>query len=287
MFFEQQTIGSDDDSFSRGRCGRRRAIGAFAGLDVAFGPQGAGCAMTGIGATFVVVLLLSAVHLLAIEIRPGKWLSGSGWLSFAGGLSTAYVFVHIIPDLAERQQDLSEVGPGLLAEREVFLAALSGLVAYYGLEHVARKYSTSEGDEHSAERSMHVGLWLHAIAFSLYSVVIGYLLSQQTQVAVTELAAFAVAFGLHFFVNDQSLQRHHGSLHKSRVRWMLAGSVVLGWLVGAFLPIPDAHVTFVYAFLAGGMILNILKEELPEERRGHVGAFVMGAVAYGAIALAA
>ncbi len=243
--------------------------------------------MTGLWATFAVVLLLSAVHLLAIEIRPGRRLSGRGWLSFAGGISTAYVFIHIIPDLAERQEDISAIGRGLVAEREVFLAALAGLVAYYALEHMARQYSAGNEDDASPERRMHVGLWLHAIAFALYSAVIGYLLSQQTEVPVSELAAFGVAFSLHFFVNDQSLQRHHGILHRGRVRWMLAGSVILGWLAGAFLPIPDAHVTFVYAFLAGGMILNILKEELPEERRGHVGAFVAGALVYGVIALAA
>lgn len=97
--------------------------------------------------------------------------------------------------------------------------------------------------------------------------------------------AFAIAFGLHFFVNDQSLRRHHGDFHDSKIRWLLAGAVPLGWSAGMLLPVSDEQVTVVYAFLAGGMTLNILKEELPEERQGVVIAFVSGAAFFATVGL--
>lgn len=41
------------------------------------------------------------------------------------------------------------------------------------------------------------------------------------------------------------------------------------------------------AFLAGGVVLNVLKEELPEERESSFGAFAVGATLYAAIVLVA
>lgn len=42
-----------------------------------------------------------------------------------------------------------------------------------------------------------------------------------------------------------------------------------------------------FAFLAGGMILNVLKEELPEERESRFTAFLSGAAGYAALLLLA
>ncbi len=39
------------------------------------------------------------------------------------------------------------------------------------------------------------------------------------------------------------------------------------------------------AFLAGGIILNVLKEELPEERESRFGAFFVGSLLYSVLLL--
>ena len=41
----------------------------------------------------------------------------------------------------------------------------------------------------------------------------------------------------------------------------------------------------LFAFLAGGIILNVLKEELPEDRQSRFSAFALGAIAYAAVLL--
>lgn len=241
--------------------------------------------MEGAWASLAVVALLSAVHLFAPEISPNGRLSGRRWLSFAGGVSAGYVFLHILPDLAQRQASHPGFGITLLAGREVFLMALCGLVAFYSLENLARRSVPGLKESVASGSKTSPRLWFHAMAFALYSAVVGYLLTLALDKQTLTLAAFAIAFSLHFFVNDQSLRRHHGDFHDSNIRWILAGSVPLGWFAGALLPIADDHVTIVYAFLAGGMILNILKEELPEERRGTVGAFLSGTVLFATVGL--
>ena len=41
----------------------------------------------------------------------------------------------------------------------------------------------------------------------------------------------------------------------------------------------------LFAFLAGGIVLNVLKEELPRERKSRFWAFALGTVAYAALLL--
>jgi hypothetical protein len=48
---------------------------------------------------------------------------------------------------------------------------------------------------------------------------------------------------------------------------------------------PGAGFATMFAFLAGGIILNVLKEELPEERESRFSAFTAGTAAYAALLL--
>ncbi len=41
----------------------------------------------------------------------------------------------------------------------------------------------------------------------------------------------------------------------------------------------------LFAYLAGGVIMNVLKEELPQERKSRFWAFAIGAGAYSVILL--
>ena len=52
-----------------------------------------------------------------------------------------------------------------------------------------------------------------------------------------------------------------------RGRWVLAAAVAVGWVAGLATAIGEAVIGSLFAFLAGGIVLNVLKEELPEERK--------------------
>ena len=124
--------------------------------------------------------------------------------------------------------------------------------------------------------------WIHIASFSVYNAVIGYLLVHREG----SLIFFFVAMTLHFVVNDRSLREHHRDLYHRMGRWLLAGAVVVGWILGAFTEISEAALAVLIGFLAGGVILNVLKEELPEERRSRFSAFVLGAAACSTLLLA-
>ena len=69
-------------------------------------------------------------------------------------------------------------------------------------------------------------------------------------------------------------------------RWLLAIAVIIGWLIGIVTEINQAFVAVLFAFLAGGIVLNVLKEELPEERESCFWSFAFGTISYAILLLA-
>ncbi len=51
---------------------------------------------------------LAVVHLFSGKLRFLEGIPRSIWLSMAGGISVAYVFVHLLPELAEEQEAIRE-----------------------------------------------------------------------------------------------------------------------------------------------------------------------------------
>lgn len=232
----------------------------------------------------LLALGLAVVHLFASRLKFLGVVPRSRWLSMAGGASVAYVFLHLFPEMAASQQRLEAEGVGPLeTSTEIYLLALLGLAAFYGLERTVRK-SRGETPEPGGEKRTGPGLfWLHVISFALYNALVGYLLLHREDSSLRGLLLFFLAMALHFLVNDFGLREHHKSSYDRKGRWVLALAVLLGWVVGTAVEIDELHVALLFAFLAGGIILNVLKEELPEDRESRFSAFVVGAMAYGVL----
>jgi hypothetical protein len=58
--------------------------------------------------------LLALVHLLASRLRFLRVQPRSVWLSVGGGISVAYVFLHLLPELQEHQQTIGGAAGGVL-----------------------------------------------------------------------------------------------------------------------------------------------------------------------------
>jgi hypothetical protein len=101
---------------------------------------------------------------------------------------------------------------------------------------------------------------------AVYTALIGYLFLHRLAAGLEDLLLFFVAMALHFVVNDHGLREHHKEAYLRKGRWVLAAAVVLGWVVGLLTEIPEVAIAVLTAFLAGSVIMNVLKEELPEER---------------------
>lgn len=236
--------------------------------------------------SLVLAVGLALVHLLSGRLRLLSASPRSRWLSAAGGVSVAYVFVHLLPDLAEEQETIREAAGETFSflEYHVYLVAMVGLVAFYGLERAAklsRRRGRTTGDAGPGV------FWLHVGSFGLYNALIGYLLLHREEPGLGSLVLFALAMGVHFVVNDFGLREDHRAAYDRVGRWALAAAVLAGWAVGLLSEISEAALAVLFAFLAGGVVMNVLKEELPEERESRFWAFALGAALYAAVLLLA
>ncbi len=91
------------------------------------------------------------------------------------------------------------------------------------------------------------------------------------------------ALMLHFTVNDHALRSHHKALYDLFGRWLLALAVIGGYLVGTVYMLNEASIAILWAFVAGGLILNVIKDELPQQRETSLSAFVTGMSGYAAL----
>lgn len=231
-------------------------------------------------ALFIVSLVI--LHLFAGNLRFLHVIPRSRWLSFAGGAAVAYVFVHLLPELNRIQEEYREVLSALPTKQPVFVLALAGLVMFYLLERAFRRSATREQRDAKAASSK-AAFRAHIVSFAVYNAIIGHFVSVLHERGLLQQLAFVVAMAFHFLVNDYALRKDHGERYRDFGRWVLSVALIAGWLVGVFDLVTGLLPDVLLAILAGGVILNSLKEELPAERESRASAFIAGAVAYAAL----
>ncbi|MFC4245773.1 hypothetical protein ACFOZ7_01935 [Natribaculum luteum] len=237
----------------------------------------------------VLATCLAGVHAFAGRASRLGEVPRSQWLSVAGGAAVAYVFVHLLPEVGEAARTVVETlaVPVTLLERHVYVVALVGFVTFYGLERYA---AVASGRKGAGGRRIDAGsertrFWIHVGSFAVYNALIGYLLVHREAPGALGLVLYATAMGLHMLVNDYGLRGHYGDAYHRVGRWLLAGSVLVGTAVGYLTVVHEAAIALALSFLAGGVVLNVIKEELPAERESRFGAFAAGAGSYAALLL--
>ena len=234
------------------------------------------------GVRALLAVALASVHFVAGRVGPDRAVPRRRFLSVAGGVSVAYVFVHVLPELGHTSE-LVDREPALLGavEEHVYVVALLGFLAYYGLERLAqRSADAADGEPGVGVFRVHVG------SFGLYNAIIGYLLFHRETPGLESLLLYAVAIGLHLVVVDYGMQDRHREAYLSGGRWLLAAAVLAGAVVGAATELDRARLGLLFAFVAGGIVLNVIKEELPAERDSSFAAFAGGVAGYTALLLA-
>jgi len=236
--------------------------------------------------TFLVTLVFCAVYTVAGRLQVLQTQFPRRWLSLAAGVSVAYVFVDVLPELGARHRGFVEAaGQELLfAEQRIYLAALLGFLFFYSLDHLVLAARVTDAPQDGTETNR-VAFRLHVGGYALYSWLIGYLLMSRALRGGLSLGLYAAAMALHFAVVGNALVREHGRAYQRRGRWLLAASVLAGWLTSVTVPVAEGVISRLFAFVAGGVVMTSMNEELPREREGRFWWFVLGTTGYALVLL--
>lgn len=215
------------------------------------------------------VVILSLIHLYANKTRVLGWLWHGRFLSFAAGISFAYVFVDLLPALEKGQPVLKRAFDAFVPyfDHHAYFIALLGLLFYYGIQ---RRVESSRTEK----------FWLDISGYLLFNFFIGASLSDSSNPEIQPLWLFTIALGMHDFIQDHQARTRNSKLYMGPGRLWLVVALFLGYLVGLATHIPDAVVAMAVSFLAGGIILNVLHYELPEKKGSSYYPFVIGALSF-------
>lgn len=229
-------------------------------------------------------LLLAATYLLGHRYLPLERRYPRRWLSLAAGASMAYVFLDVLPELGMRHSEfLAMVGEVSYARHRLYILALAGFIVLFALDQMVeanRGEKDSSGERPETRAPI---FWVHIAGYALYGGIIGDALVSRGEEGRLVLGLYLVAMVLHLVVVSSALAREHGDLYRTRGRWVLAASVLAGWALAVLAPLSEIVMSRLFAFVAGGVLMTSANEELPREKGGRVGWFVMGAAVYAAL----
>ncbi|WP_079509634.1 hypothetical protein [Mesobacillus jeotgali] len=233
--------------------------------------------------TFILAAGFVAIHLFSRYLPFLDNVPRSRLLSAAGGISVAYVFIHLLPELNKHNEVLDRnIQSGTLKffENHTYIVAMLGLAVFYGLERMVKISKQKQQEKNHIDRASKGVFWIHITSFFLYNGLIGYLLLHGEQESIKGLIFYFIALAVHFITGDHTLREAHKEIYDRIGRWLLAGAILAGWAIGIMVKVNENIIAVLFALLAGGVILNVMKEELPEERESNFWAFAAGLAAY-------
>lgn len=225
------------------------------------------------GIVLLSLVLAAGLALTRVFRLPGP--SSPTGLSLAGGISAAYIFLHILPGLAlaQRLTEETAVIKTPFYVHRVYALALLGVVLFYTLQKGRKLGRLAEGGPGPSR----LNFWLTIAGHATLSLLVGYLLLHRPKTGVASMVIFSVAMFSHFMRYDSGLRRDYGPAFDRIARWALAAAVMAGWLMGVLTRLSWPFVAGWIAVLAGAVILTALREEVPEERESKPGVFALGA----------
>jgi hypothetical protein len=211
--------------------------------------------------SLVATLALCAVH---VSVKHWRFLDGPRghvWLSVAAGTALAYVFTYLLPKLAIIQQEIVEFqGPfsGFLRQ-QAYLLALLGLLVLFTVEKAAERMPRE------TDLKLSRGLLLQVVIYGIYSVQLGYLLASFRQPDVATYVLAAVILGAHLMGIDHHIEHRHPHTFSAVLRWAFAACCIVGWAIGVFTDGFEHAVMLSNTFVAGGIIVLAVREELRDQ----------------------
>ena len=230
-------------------------------------------------AVFAAVFLFGSNVLIPAPLRAHR----RKLLSFGAGVTIAYVFVHLLPELEAAREALvhneTRMALPIFAFR-VYLAALIGFMAFYALGQMIAKAHGPAGAETTVHEENRLHRAVHTGGFLVYVWLVGYLAVRGFEAGTTPIALYAAALGLHFLSLDFSFFREYGAWYGRKVRYAFVLAPLAGWAAGMFVEFSPFFTAALLGFISGGIILNATVSELPKENEGRPLYFLLGGAFY-------
>lgn len=242
----------------------------------------------------LIALVFVGVHLGSHKIYGFSKKHKQSVLSFSGGIAASFVFLDLLPSLQNADPHLQAVFGNtpliiIFLEKAIFAVAFIGFITFFALEYLAFKSRYAKLDKNkqnmkniSASRPV---FYIHLGLIAWVSLIITYSLRFEVQTTGLGVILYTVALSLHFFVSDRAMEEHYQKLYVKYGRYVLAIIPLIGWSLSILFPERISEAYVLLAFVAGVVLFNVVKNEIPNIGRGSPLWFFAGALFYSVILL--
>lgn len=227
--------------------------------------------------SFVAVLALS---LISVTLQYWPVFKAKGHppiLSVSAGIGITYVFLVLLPKLADVQESLhvSEDKAAILpVDLHAYLGALAGFIVFLLI--VNRDFVDSSrvvGARPTLGEVLALGV------FGLYYAQIGFLLGEWPSQNWFGYLGLVIALGMHFVGINYHLWKHYPRRFSRVFRWAFCVCLFLGWVGAALAEEFSGVVKFSTMYVAGGIIITAIREEIPSQNETHMPSFIISVIA--------
>jgi zinc transporter ZupT len=206
-------------------------------------------------------LLLGILHFFSEAIRLSENKRKYRIISFAAGISIAYLFLDLLPHTYKAAIHLKEW---------VFVFLLLG----FSLFHLIEKYIYQHAEQEKLAKELKE---VHSISFFGYYFLVGIVLEDRIRINILEGILFLIPIALHAGLSTASLSRIHGEIReKLWAKIVLSLSSLLGVVFAILISIPSFLDNILISLIAGVLLYIIVKEFLPEKKKGQPVFFIFG-----------
>ena len=162
---------------------------------------------------------------------------------------------------------MKEFLPSPLIESLLFFTALLGIVVFFSLDVISCTNT-------SAAKT---NFRLHVLAFSTINYLYAYTLPSTVSTGIPYSFLYTLAIAAHIILTDRTLARSHPKSFRAKTRWIFIISIVLGiFHAYMFHPLSDLTLAITTAFLGGGVLLTVFREEMPKASMTQLPWFLSG-----------
>jgi hypothetical protein len=225
--------------------------------------------------------IVIAVHLGAKKILSRN-IHKTTLLNFIAGIAMAYAFVDVFPHLAKKQPTIDALYLGEFAgylSHHLYFVALIGFCVFV----VIRVFSMAEIEQKHSK----VAYSAMIISMSVYALIIGYMLAEQSVYRPETSLLFGLAMAAHFLGLHHELSDENPVFYQSVVRYLLAGCSLIGWCFGLLYTISEPVYAIIFAYITGGIVAVGAISDLPRvQTASALIAFLSGALVFSVLLLA-
>ncbi|MEL6225112.1 MAG: hypothetical protein AAFR31_20985 [Cyanobacteria bacterium J06627_8] len=230
---------------------------------------------------FVFAVTLALVFAISIDIEALTLIPQEKWFSFTGGVSTAYVVLDILPRIGQSQVVLNTESASGSADISIYCVMVLGILTFHGLEQLAWRSRKLYAEKSGRDRTSPIVCIASLAVFTIYILLFNLLqVGYKFEFSIIERSLLLAVLILHFIVINDRLTGHHKRPYRRIGRWVIIAGLLISSVMSEFLLRSTLPFNYLWAFVAGGLLISGLQTELSPKHQTCFWSFGFGTVVF-------